>query len=38
MNEEIATKETETSPEAGELTRLLQQEFPDAVTGFHAHR
>jgi len=38
MDEEISTKETEVSPETGELTVLLQLEFPDAVTGFHAHR
>ena len=38
MSEEISTKETGTSPETGELTTLLKQEFPDNVTDFHAHR
>ena len=38
MSEEISTKETETPPEAGELTTMLEQEFPGAVTGFHSHR
>ena len=38
MSEEISITETETSTDIGELTALLQQEFPDAVTGFHAHR
>lgn len=38
MSEEISTKETETSPEEGELTKLLKAEFRDAVTDFHAHR
>jgi len=38
MSEEISTKETGTSPETGELTTLLKQEFPDDVTDFHAHR
>ncbi|MBC8258317.1 MAG: NADH-quinone oxidoreductase subunit C [SAR324 cluster bacterium] len=38
MSEEISTKQMETTPEAGELTTLLQQEFPQAVTGFHVHR
>jgi len=38
MSEEITTKETEVNPEAGDLTNLLQEEFPDGVTGFHAHR
>ena len=38
MSEEISTKETKVSPEACDLTNLLQEEFPDAVTGFHAHR
>ena len=38
MSEEISTKETETPSEAGELTTMLEQEFPGAVTGFHSHR
>ena len=38
MSEKIFTKETETPPEAGELTTMLEQEFPGAVTGFHSHR
>ena len=38
MSEELSTKETEVSLEAGELTTLLQDEFPDAVTEFHDHR
>ena len=38
MSEEISTMETETPLEAGELTTLLKQEFPDDVTDFHAHR
>ena len=38
MSEEISTQETETPPEACELTTMLEQEFPGAVTGFHSHR
>ena len=38
MSEEISTKETGTSPEKGELTTLLKQEFSDDVIDFHAHR
>jgi NADH-quinone oxidoreductase subunit C len=38
MSDEISTKETEVSPVVGELTTLLQDEFPDAVTEFHTHR
>ena len=38
MSEEISTQETEPTPEACELTTMLEQEFPGAVTGFHSHR
>ena len=38
MSEEISTKETGVSPEKGELTTLLKQEFSDDVIDFHAHR
>ena len=38
MSEEISTQETKTLPEECELTTLLKQEFPDAVTGLHSHR
>ena len=38
MSDENSTKETDVSLEVSELTTLLQDEFPDAVTGFHAHR
>ena len=38
MSEEIATKATEENPKSGDLTNLLQEEFPNTVTGFHAHR
>ena len=38
MSEKISTQESETPPEACELTTMLEQEFPGAVTGFHSHR
>ena len=38
MSEESSKKDMEESAKAGELTNLLQAEFPNAVTGFHSHR
>ena len=38
MSDELSTKKKGVSPVTGELTTLLQDEFPDAVTEFHAHR
>ena len=38
MSEEISTNGTEKNPKSGDLTNLLQEEFPNTVTGFHAHR
>ena len=38
MSKGSSKKDMEESTKAGELTNLLQREFPNAVTGFHSHR
>ena len=38
MSEKISIQETETPPEECEITIMLKQKFPGAVTGFHSHR
>jgi len=38
MSEENSTLETSHPLEACELTTLLKQEFPDAISGFHSYR
>ena len=38
MSEKIFKKETDVSTDAGKLTMLLKDKFPNAVTEFHAHR